>query len=459
MPQLRVHNFALVQISFRSKLLPIYPIAGALCLPEGETMPYSSAGRPASERGTHLQFDDKISNLVELMRAGFPIPGSVVIEEHRDRELLSRSVMAAVRKVSGTGARGVDAMITLRFGNKHQHKEIPLSVSFIGATGELEQEYICQLVHFLSHLGRADSLPSILRQSVVEQAVSIIEVGFSALRQANLPIVAVLQRTVRTDLCPGDGYGVAYTRDAKTGLERDQGRYLMNRTGRQFNFDYIGSSEKLDLADLASTYGSVYWQIRTTLAAIDLFYEGAMHVEFGVERGQLFLLQATRRRRVWHPYRPLTRKIKDRWDDGSQDAGRFSRSMFQAIHESPVHSCWIIDNPRDSNFDTRKILIRLVSAHLGNPILMFGVPGIISPNSNRGTKTIVLRSVASGIPILFSPRYPSAYLCAPSEVELIVFGEGRDLKKWARHLRNAQQVKQLLTVIYGAQLERHGVVE
>lgn len=419
-----------------------------------------------SERLPGLVVEEKFGNLAELMRAGFPVPIGALIFADGAEAVQPQAIHSIIDYIASCATFETDecrpdgnVSLTVRFGDKHFHQSIPQSISFVGSGREANQEYILQLSHFLSSVGSDTSiLDDLMKLDRVQQVCSILQLGFSALRNARLPCVALLQRTLVTHLQTDDGYGVAYTRDSKTGTERDQGRFLYMCTGRQFNFDFIGSSDKIWLADLINIDESLYWQIRTLLAAIDGWYRGAMHVEFGVERGKLWLCQVTRRRRIWHPYRPLTRSLRVEWEEIYTDLGwhfQMPEVAPNTLLDLPDH---IPPNALQSAttytyqviYDGSPLIVRLACTSVIPPSRMLGLPGILTGHNDKAS-TLVLRARYRGTSVGHFPKYPKAFVWASESNKVTIFGGSADVLALAGRLNDEGQMGQLLNFLGDAQ--------
>jgi len=200
----------------------------------------------------------------------------------------------------------------VRFGDKYLNNNIPLSVCFIDPVPSSESRE--QLRQFLISIGSVELIEQISALPQADQIASVLQLGFRHLRRGGATrSAALVQRTVSGVLNDKDGYGVAYTRNPRTGLEEDWGKYLYRCTGREFNFDYVGSPLKMALGQLENDAPNLYWQIRTALQAVELILEDTKHVEFVVEDQIVWIVQATTRRRIQPPLSDPTKPVCLRW--------------------------------------------------------------------------------------------------------------------------------------------------
>jgi pyruvate,orthophosphate dikinase len=93
------------------------------------------------------------------------------------------------------------------------------------------------------------------------------------------------------------GSGVAFSRDEITGAPRPSGDFLLNAQGEDV---VSGTRDTADLAEMAELLPEAHAQLVEILAALERHFGDMQDVEFTVEEGTLFMLQARSAKRPPH---------------------------------------------------------------------------------------------------------------------------------------------------------------
>ncbi len=95
----------------------------------------------------------------------------------------------------------------------------------------------------------------------------------------------------------GSGSGVAFSRDEITGEPRPSGDFLRNAQGEDV---VSGTRDTADLAEMAALMPAAHAQLVEILAALERHFGDMQDVEFTVEEGTLYMLQARSAKRPPH---------------------------------------------------------------------------------------------------------------------------------------------------------------
>jgi len=95
----------------------------------------------------------------------------------------------------------------------------------------------------------------------------------------------------------GSGSGVAFSRDEITGEPRPSGDFLLNAQGEDV---VSGTRDTADLAEMAALMPAAHAQLVEILAALERHFGDMQDVEFTVEEGTLYMLQARSAKRPPH---------------------------------------------------------------------------------------------------------------------------------------------------------------
>jgi hypothetical protein len=216
------------------------------------------------------------------------------------------------RPLGASDADGVPLLLSLRFGDKHEDPRLPPSVGYIGAAqSPFAEEFALQRAQLYDFLG-ARCVPA--PPSPLDDVVA------SAWLVASSPQVPVtmllLQRTACGLGLPRSGHGTAYTRHPHTWADEDYGRYAWGLSGRSSDQEMSGGARrdgqpvKRELAALATEAPAVHRQLRAMFAAIEAYWRDVRFVEFVVERGQVFVVQITPRKRTPRDAPPAPRALE-----------------------------------------------------------------------------------------------------------------------------------------------------
>ena len=93
------------------------------------------------------------------------------------------------------------------------------------------------------------------------------------------------------------GSGVAFSRDEITGAPQPSGDFLLNAQGEDV---VSGTRDTADLAEMAEILPEAHAQLIEILAALERHFGDMQDVEFTVEEGTLFMLQARSAKRPPH---------------------------------------------------------------------------------------------------------------------------------------------------------------
>lgn len=265
---------------------------------------------PLSNLKSGVDVDRKFLGLRDACLIGLRVPPSLFIkgwtEADRDCENLADDVLAWFEKEHGSATQ--EAGLCVRFGDKFLTPALPPSICHLGSTNPLLQsEHATQIHHFASTL-RDDAILSSSSSSRSRLAAALR----SAARTSTENRQAIIQVAVDTFSRPGSAYGLAYTRNPRTGEDEDFGRYMLNVSGYGFNFLHVGSPQKKWLPELAADLPGAYQQLRCAMGAIEAYYEAPRFVEFGIQAGTLWMLQITRRRELFNST-TVRRSIPDEW--------------------------------------------------------------------------------------------------------------------------------------------------
>jgi hypothetical protein len=186
--------------------------------------------------------------------------------------------------------------LCIRFGDKFRSPGLPMSVCHIGSSHPLLQdEHSQQLSKFASLIGARLS-PSSSREPWSRLPEMLSEAALTYRRIAADTPQALVQLAVDSITHPSSAYGVAYTRDPKTGEDVDFGRYMRNVSGFAFNFLHVGSPDKKRLTDFSRDFVQAHKELGASMKLIETYYDGPRFLEFAVDAGILWILQITQRR-------------------------------------------------------------------------------------------------------------------------------------------------------------------
>lgn len=242
-----------------------------------------------------------------LFRLGVPAGALVLGEPGWDADTAERVAAEAIawiesaegRPVGVAGSDGIPLLITVRFGDKHVDPRKPPSVPLIGAvTPRTSAEAEVHLRTFLERIDASNQYDTLAALPPAARAARVAALGFARLVElgGERPQV-LLQRAVVTVDAPESGHGTAYTRHPQTAEEIDYGRYMWDATGHDFDAR-AGDPRKRDLSVLAEEHPESYARLRSVLAFVEAYFQEVRFVEFGLERGRLYIFQVTPRKRA-----------------------------------------------------------------------------------------------------------------------------------------------------------------
>ena len=129
----------------------------------------------------------------------------------------------------------------------------------------------------------------------------------------------------------GSGSGVAFSRDEITGAERPSGDYLPDAQGEDV---VSGVRNTLSLGDMAKLLPEAHAELLEALATLERHFGDMQDVEFTVEEGRLYLLQARGAKR---PAQAAVRFAVDAVSEGLLDEGAALRTIDAASLDALLH--------------------------------------------------------------------------------------------------------------------------
>tara|TARA_B100001057_G_scaffold500063_1_gene613253 strand:+ start:1512 stop:3071 length:1560 start_codon:yes stop_codon:yes gene_type:complete len=105
----------------------------------------------------------------------------------------------------------------------------------------------------------------------------------------SLGTAVTVQAMVFGNTGASSGTGVAFSRDPNSGEQKVCGDWISNAQGDDV---VAGGSATSDISVLASTLPSAYVELKLYLEHLEIFYQDMVDVEFTVDRGKLWILQA-----------------------------------------------------------------------------------------------------------------------------------------------------------------------
>ncbi|HEX8454705.1 MAG TPA: hypothetical protein VF647_21675 [Longimicrobium sp.] len=242
-----------------------------------------------------------------LFRLGVPAGALVLGAPGWDADTAERAAAEAIawiesaegRPVGAAGPDGIPLLLTVRFGDKYSDPRKPPSVSLIGAAApRTSAEAEAHLRAFLGRIDAAGQYDALAALPPAARAARIAALGFARLVELGVERPQVLlQRAAVTVDAPDSGHGTAYTRHPQTAAEMDYGRYMWDATGHEFDAR-SGDPRKRDLSVLADEHPASYARLRSVLAFVEAYFQEIRFVEFGLERGRLYIFQVTPRKRA-----------------------------------------------------------------------------------------------------------------------------------------------------------------
>jgi hypothetical protein len=254
----------------------------------------------------------KFKGLRDATLMGLRVPASLLIESWPDNYCvcyeLATEIFARLQS-EGSSHEG----LCLRFGDKYGAPNLPPSVCYLGSGDpRLQAEYALQVRSFADAIGIDRAILS--GETAQACLAELLQTAGRHLQgQERCGAQCVVQRAIDTITTPLSGYGVAYTRDHRSGEDRDVGRYMWNVSGFAFNHIHVGSSRKRWLPDLLDEAPDAYAQLLCSMKLIEAYYRDIRFLEFAISRGELWIVQITQRREQVHNCSVHSRKLPEEW--------------------------------------------------------------------------------------------------------------------------------------------------
>lgn len=218
----------------------------------------------------------KAHGLVTLMRLGLPVPPAFVIDVERSVGTAAGAAAGRGAEVAGVVAGGIAA-----------------------ALAELDAPSVSV------RSGAAVSMPGMM-DTVLDVAPERVASAIAAVRASwdtprartyrelydiphDLGTAVVVQAMVFGDRDERSGAGVAFSRDPGTGAPGPSGEFLFGRRGDAV---VSGTAPSRPLTGLRDREPAVWAQLRDALDRVERHHRDACYLEFTVESGRLWLLQA-----------------------------------------------------------------------------------------------------------------------------------------------------------------------
>lgn len=233
----------------------------------------------------------------------FPVPTGTILllEPWMERDLINEIVKETIAwielkencAVGENNSNGRPLFLSIRFGNKHIDERKPKSISYIGATqGKYNEEFQKCIQVFKNYCEIEE------KNDYLSYAQEIVYKAFLYLKELNIDKPYILiQRTALSLFDEQSGHGTAYSRHPQTGEIMDYGRYLLNYSGRAYDFDMQGSNQKKDLSELKNEFPQAYNILKTLFRFTELYFGEIRFFEFVLESGDIQIVQIAARKR------------------------------------------------------------------------------------------------------------------------------------------------------------------
>lgn len=233
----------------------------------------------------------------------FPVPTGAILllEPQMNQKDVSKIVKESIMWIEDqekcivgeNNRKGMPLFLSIRFGNKHIDERKPKSISYLGATSGRYGEEFRKCIQIFKSYCEIDE-----QNDYLSYAQEIVYKAFLYLKELNIEKPYILiQRTALSLFDQQSGHGTAYSRHPQTGEVMDYGRYLLNYSGREYDYDMQGSKQKKDLLELKNEFPEAYNTLKTLFSLTELYFDEIRFFEFVIESGKIQIVQIAPRKR------------------------------------------------------------------------------------------------------------------------------------------------------------------